>query len=635
MLFVAVLVAATAAFVPSASATTSTVKVAIAGSTGVWQEVALSTYNYNPNTGVGDCPGANFVVAPPCHHYTDNTKFLLNDTRPSLNSLGGTTVSDKADLWIVWDSPTGTVKRNVWFYIKPDTIIANKCYFAKPQCNVTSPASYVWTTVGNKISSTLWGTDEVPPSDVQSLFTAATGPVINTLSTELRPEDALFEQCRVNSVLGNGANGGFGDGLDGLGYSPGPAGGAGNPSGQCPAYDPTHSNLGKLVGQQIHSGITGSTAASNVLAFNISGKDPFTNSTVAAGTAYYVGAVPIVFVVSKSSTINSGLSGALDATSAQLQTIFSGAECDAEVLGLPQAPINAYLREPLSGTMTTTEEEVFRRPTKTVPPQAVLGVSQETGVGANFTLNNPCGHVGGNTPGNRIRGIGTGEVLNGNAGVGGVQFSGGANNDGIAYTFNSFGNMSAFAGSANYGYLTLDGEDGIGINTLNQELPVCTVPCPEAGFSGWGAGNSYPALRHGNYSAWTLVHMISASAATAVQDLINGSLIYAVNDVPDYIPYKAVAGTADVGMQIWLTHYQQRDGADNKIGTTVSNGTFSTDGNHNPLSGDKGGQAGGCTILTTAGSGITSTTMLEYIQANVTESGGSQVVTCSLDRDTK
>lgn len=632
--------AAMAAMVPSAAATiTSKAQIVIAGSTGVWQAVALSTDNYNPVTQQGDCPGASFKVNPPCYHYTDNSKFYLNDTRPTLNGLGGSVNQDKADLWIVWDSPTSGT-RNVWLYIKPDTVIANRCYFANPRCNVTAPPGYVWSPAGGKISSTLWGADVVPPADVQALFTGTTGPVINTLSSELRPEDALFEQCRVNSALGAGTAGGN-DNLDGLGYSPGPAGGAANASGVCPAFG---ASLGQLVGQQILSGIQGSTAAANVLAFNITGDDPFTGLKVTGGTTYYVGAFPIVFVFSRTATINSGLSGALDATDAQLQTIFGGEECDAEVLGLPEAPINAYLREPLSGTMTTTEMSVFRRPTDTVN-LTTLGVSQETGVNAgpgNFSLNAPCGAQGSNTPGNRIRGIGTGEVLNGNASIGGVQFSGAANtlgsaeysNDGIGYSFNSFGNMSKFSSPtpANYGYLTLDGEDGIGANpgtTPPQELPLCTVPCPETSFPGWGAGNSYPALRSGKYSAWTLVHMITLESAS-IKDLIAGAQIYAVNSVPDFIPYTAVAGTADQGMQIWLTHYQQNQGNGTQIGSKPSNGTFNSNGN--PVGSDKGGMAGGCTIST---SGITTSTDVDYIQANVTESNGPETVTCANDRSSK
>ncbi len=624
--FAALLLAATAAFVPSASATTSKAQIVIAGSTGVWQAMGLSTFNYDATTGQGLCPGASFTVHPPCFHYTDSKKFNLNDTRPTLNGLGGTVNQDAADLWIVWDSPTGTQVRNVWLYHKPDTIIANRCYFAVPRCNITAPSSG-FPAPGQLISATLWGADTTPPADVQSLFTGTTGPVVNTLSSELRPEDALFEQCRVNSKLGDGTKGGN-DGLDGLGYSPGPAGGTPNPSGVCPKFGAT---LGQLVGQQILSGldIGTDTSAANVLAFNISGHDPFTNSTIpTTSTAYYVGAFPIVFVFSRSATINTGLSGALDATDAELQAIFAGDNCDANELGLPSAPINAYLREPLSGTMTTTEMEVFRRPLDTLN-HTVLGESQEKGVGA-ATLAAPC-----TAGGNRYRGIGTGEVLNGYKDSGGTIHggvlgsgvaNGGAtsNNDGIAYTFYSFGNVSNFAGKAGFGYLTLDGEDGIGAETTSpaQELPACTLPCPETSFSGWGAGNSYPALRSGHYTAWTLVHMITTQS-TSVQDLIKKALIYAVNDVPDFIPYKAVAGTADAGMKIWLTHYQQRDANYGLIGAAPNNGSFSAG---NPVSGDKGGMAGGCTVATT---GLGATGKIDYIQTNVTESGA----TCVKDRN--
>jgi len=564
----------------------------------MWQTLALAAYNQ------GQCPVPKAGLA--CFHYTDSTKFNLNDTRPTLKGLQGTTAVDTGDIWIVWDNTAGP---NVWVYIKVDSIVGDRCFFASPRCNITAPTRYNWATAGNKISAVLWGNDAfaVPPA-VQTLF-AGRGLPVNTAATDIRPEDALFEQCRVNSRLGNGvAGGGFGDGLDGLGYNPN------NHPGVCPLFGAT---LKQLVGTPVSSGIAGSTATANVLAFNILGHDPFTDNPIVAGTSIDVGADPIVFVFSRSSSINTGLSGASNATDAQLQAVFSGDNCDASEFGLASAPIDVYLREPLSGTMTTTEMSVFRRPTKTVLPQAVLGESQEKGVGAAVLKKTACAKGGGT----RTRGIGTGEVVNGNDGVGGVLNSGGANNDGIAYSFFSFGNFSSIADNPNYGYLTLDGVDPIGAGTVNQELPACSPPCTEA--SVWGsAGSSFPQLRAGKYTAWSLLRLVTVASVANITALVNRSQAYVAGVTPDYIPALAVSGTnSDPGLQIFHSHFHQRDGNDALLGLAPSNGLF----NHgNPTGRDSGGDAGGCTIAT---AGITPTTDNNFIQT------GPGVSLCTKDRD--
>jgi hypothetical protein len=577
--FAALVVGAMAALASSASAVTSVPVIVASGSSAMWQTIGLAAYNG------GSCTTASVAVHPPCFHYTDNTKFNLNDKRPV--SLGGTAAVDTGDIWIVWDSPTGTQKRNVWAYVKVDSVVGNRCFFANPACNITSPSGYVWGTTGSKISSTLWGADTVPPADVQSLFTSAKGLGVNTAATDIRPEDAAFAQCRTNSALGNGVPG-FGDGLDGLGYN------ANNSAGTCPAFGAT---LSQLVGSPILSGTSTSTA--NVLAFSISGHDPFTNSAVTAGQTVDVGADALLFVFSRSTTVNTGLKGATNATSSALQAVFSGDNCDATEFGLPTATINVYLREPLSGTMNATEASVFRRPVETIPTQKVLGESQEKGVGAAKLSNTPC-----SAGGARTRGIGTGEV------IADVLASGGTNLDGITYAFFSFGNVKSLSASANYGYLTLDGQDPIGLRSTTQQLPSCTVPCSEASL--WGtSGTSFPALRAGNYSAWSLLRMVTNTAhKTSLTDLVNGSHKYVVDDTPDYIPALATTGTSgtDPGLLIFHSHYQQRDGNDGKIGTAPSNGTFS---GGNPTGGDKGGDMGGCTIST---SGITATTKGNFIQ---------------------
>ena len=309
-------------------------------------------------------------------------------------------------------------------------------------------ADSVFTTAGaGQLSTTLWGSDTPLPTNVQNLFNISGGHTtfVTAAATDIRPEDAWFATCRVNSLLGASAQGGgASDGTDGLGYN------ANNASGVCPTFS-AGTAQSKGVGTGIHSGYTGGGAASgdaNVLAFNMTGKDPLTNGTLPAYTVTAVGASPIIFVFERD---KGQLTNLVNASEQQLQQVFSGTNCNADAFGLPSAAISAYLREPLSGTMNTTEATVFRYPT--IYPSPVRGLSQELGVGASNPLSlKPCAGGGGT----RSRAIGTGEevksVLNsGTAGSGG--------RDGIGYTFFSYGNVSSIAENPNYGYIMLNGVD--------------------------------------------------------------------------------------------------------------------------------------------------------------------------------
>ena len=220
------------------------------------------------------------------------------------------------------------------------------------------------------------------------------------------------------------------DGLKGLGYGI-------NNSGACPAFGAA---LANLEGSDLLSAYPGSTSTAHNFAFNITGKDPFTGTVVPVPSTVAVGAAPIIFITQRTGA----LSTVTDATEAQLQAVFGEDNCNASAFGAASSNIQVYLREPLSGTMNTTEYTVFRYP-------AFNGISQEKGVAATNPLAKAC-----TAGGKRYRSIGTGEevkfVLNSTANFG---------TDGIGYTFFSYGNVSSIANSASYGYLTLNGVDGI------------------------------------------------------------------------------------------------------------------------------------------------------------------------------
>jgi len=627
----AVLVAAAiAGVVPQAHATTANPVVIIAGSSAMWQTMALGAYN----SGGSIITGGGIT----CHWTSGSNAVNLLDTRsvPTANVDPGT-------VWVVWDNNAsastclgdGTNSTtNVWAYIKVDSVVGLRCWFAAPKCQINGSSSNINVAGSNqiKLNGTIWGgstADFIMPSYVQSLFTGST--LISVAASDIRPEDGAFAACRVNSSLGASAGSGGAppsDSTDGLGYN------SNNAAGVCPVFNASTAQA-KGIGSPILSAVSiinggTSTSQANVLAFNISGHDPITNSNVSASTVTNVGATPIIFVISRQHALTS----LTTATENQLQQVFSGTTCDASALGLPLGSINAILREPLSGTMNTTESNVFRRPT--VYPSNVLGLSQETNVNpgsGDNPLNKACG-----SGGTRFRAIGTGEEVKS---VLKSPTTAAYNNlDAIGYTFFSYGNISSIIGNT-YGYIQLNGVDpvwqsygagnsidaGQSTNAGNvpnaADLPVgCagglgSLPCAENVI--WGNGFSFPNVRNGTYRAWSLLRLVATgTASTNAKNLVTASNKFVVTAVPDYIPAGAVTtgGVADLGLKLLRSHYQQKDGSSPPV--NIGKAPVNSGGT------EAGGDMGGMIIPTTIG--VTTMGKTQIVQSSDSNGGLGPVV---------
>jgi hypothetical protein len=569
-MFAVLLLTAIAFIVPQAQAAV-TVEVTIAGSSAMWQTMALGAYNL-AGSGAG--------------HWTSASNAInLSDTRVSPTNV------DPGTIWIVWNS-TAT---KVWSYIKVDSVVGDRCYFAQPPCSVNATTTNLSGSGAQQISSVFWGADQALPAAVSSVFSFGTPTTV--AATDIRPEDANFAACRVNSSLGAGSNGGANsDGTDGLGYNPN------NASGVCPG---TGLGTSSYVGSPIKSGYPASTSQANVLAFNIKGKDPISGTNIPTFSVIEVGAAPIVFITERD---KGQLGGLTNASVQELQQVFSGTNCDASAFGgLAPGGIGVYLREPLSGTMNTTEATVFRHPT--VYPAPVLGISQEANVGTNNPLAGQSGTCL-NGGGARYRAIGTGEAVKSVANSG-ANFG----IDGISYTFFSYGNVSSIANKPAYGYITLNNIDPIfrsygpqlstgkgydpgqpataGVLPAAANLPAscgAAFPCPESSI--WADGLSFPNLRNGSYPSWSVLRLVSnGTGLTNAKALVKSSQQFVVTSVPDYVPVtKTVAGSiTDPGLLLVRSHYQQYDGAGNLMGAAATNcGTA-----------EAGGDAGG-SVLTFA-----------------------------------
>src|SRR5579863_43230 len=572
LILAALALAAVSLGVQSASAQ-DTVHFLAAGSSAMWQGMALAAANdlapTTPTvTGGGSihhwtyksaCPGSTCIT-------------VLHD--PRTNPDTGAIPNEPSNLWIVWTCPAagcnGTTQKavDIWAYHQVDSTVGVRSFMSRPNgcgspCNTSAVESLVTNDVEgpntayagvNAVSPSLYATgsgvgswgagdtscgtattcdDEFVPADVWAAISGANGVAINTGMTDIRPEDAKAATKRANGPATNNVS---------LGY-----GTVGS----------------QLIGTPIESSYTATNA--NPIEFGLPGlPDPFHSVTVPSTiTVIPVGEEPIIFIVNRSNP--NGLGAADTATGGPyaftdvedgqgpiagtagnpnpLSALFSGYDCAGEnaafyddaaspnaslaAAGVANFPTTNIQREALSGTMNTTEWSVFRTKAalaglqiNTLYPHiagAANGPSQEYNITASTQnpLNTGCEAVNGVT-GHRRRAVGTGELVKT-----GVK----ATPDSIGYTFFSFGNVSTIGKAASYGYLTLDEVDPIFASYTgaepgqpgNGELPTCTPPnCNTSSIWNNPAG-SFPNLRNGTYRAWSLLRAICDTAVNTCE----------------------------------------------------------------------------------------------------------------------
>ncbi|MBV9296358.1 MAG: hypothetical protein JO145_12370 [Acidobacteriaceae bacterium] len=516
-LTLSILTVASVLFAPSAKAA-PTVEVLGAGSSAMWQTAAIAAWKDLAGSGA-----QHYTIKGTTGCTTLKNCAQLFDSRSSSIAVQG------GNLWVVWNS----AQTEVWAYLSVDSVVGNRSYFAQPRVQLQIDPATEKTAGENLISTALWGSDAA--SIPSAIYTALNNARVTAAFTDIRPEDAKFAQSRAVSVL-NTSN------YSGLGYGTGP---------------------NTLIGTLVESAF--STANAEPVDFNISGDDPFnTSDPIPTWTTISVGAAPIVFLINRTDASGLGrTSGAFkNITDAEAQKIFSGTECDTNALGGTgtDVAINPIQREPISGTMNTTEFCVFR-------DSADPNNSQEANVGQPTigTSSNPLkkGCLAGG--GTRYRAIGTGEEIN--TGILNTK-------DAIGYAFFSYGNVSKIAGTSSYGYLQLDSEDPIFSSYTNGDLPTCTAPCPAK------PGTSFPNLRSGKYRAWSVLRVATDASGmnfTTASTLVSAIQANINSTVPDFVPFKAVG--SDPGLKYYRSHYTQSGFAPN-----------------NGLSGQKesGGDMGGC-----------------------------------------
>jgi hypothetical protein len=391
---------------------------------------------------------------------------------------------------------------------------------------------------------------------------------VNVGMTDIRPEDALFATDRSNSVLVTKT-------YLGLGYT-----------GSSP-------NIGGTI-----STSQGTNTFAQPVNFGLPGQpDPIlTSLTVPAAVTIPIGAAPTVFFLNNNKAsyypidLKTGVEpfekdskgyplaklydGTTDcvfgggSSNAAFDLFWNGSVTTSTPPGTA-TDVTLVLREPLSGTMNTTEFNLFR--TDGDPDD-----SQEVGINPANANNNPLNLPCANSTGLRERAIGTGEVVN--------AITGNANT--MGYIFTGYANVAKM-GKAGFNYFTEDKIDPFGVSPTAGDLSVCaggTSPnndgaacaddtnCVATGVGGaagvctaqtdnlaqvppncagpcyWSATpglQSFPNLRNGTYKSWSIYRWVVANDIENEIDIYGPAhLAYTANNlvdttVADYVPFAA------------------------------------------------------------------------------------------------
>jgi hypothetical protein len=374
----------------------------------------------------------------------------------------GSAITQNGNVWVVWDTAAAG-SRKVYVGISVDSIVGDRSFFNSDTASINQAAG---TAGANLVPGQ---TDTALPTDVHD---AVQGVTVNVGLTDITPEDAKVQSDHVIS----------------LGYS-----------ATTPILD---SNGGSV----------------KPIDFLLSNRAYQTNP---------VGAAPIIFFVNKTVTTSGhlgattvknvdrfALAGLLDGT------LHSVGDIDTS-LAKPTIsgthPVQTgnqvvtFIREPLSGTYTTTEY--------TIVNSLEVGSTQEKNVSTNplnettpaysFSTPNP---TGGYTVGGRVRAIGTG----------GLVAAVGATKDSLGYSFWSVGNFANVGTTTKY--LTVDGSDPFyqtGSTVASGTYPTTTT---------------LPNVVDGAYPAWSLLRAVTDQSPTSdVNTVITNTT--GVSGGSDYVNY--------------------------------------------------------------------------------------------------
>jgi hypothetical protein len=507
------------------------------GSSGVFTTVGIAAVSPDPITGAAAACGTHFWTAG-------------SSIASGIDARNGSIPAEGGNIWVAWDNDTTPTV--VCSYLSVDSVVGQRLFLgqtASGNATLSLTAAAQTTAGANKVSfvKDFCGAGPGCAGLPSAVYTAINGKHFNVAFTDIRPEDGQYAYARA-SCTRSGVT-------DASCFGYGPAGG---------------------IGTAIASSYSQTSA--QVVAYSISGTDPFTGLTIPAIKTISIGGAPVVVFYNTSDATAGGLGNLLptNINKTTLANIFSGnLGINDELVGLSSGTpkiLHVVVREPVSGTYNTFEfqgvhtrdghggdytQEYGFGPTPSgcfVPPSPATFVPPTTACA------NPANAVGaqGSTYGGfRTRAIGTGEMVN--------AVSSSNNPNSIGYAF--FG-LGTFGGKPNLKYLALDGVDPIypSYSTTNGAFPTCTgffntTPA----FSCTSALPSFDNVKTGSYRIWSTIRAViyqsytNPSSGPSVPALIQAAQDQAHSTIPDIVPSvycanAACSSTVD-GFPAFRSHY--------------------------------------------------------------------------------
>jgi hypothetical protein len=522
-------------------------QIVAVGSSGVFTTIGIAMTQSDPITGASMC-GSNVWTAGA-------------SIAQGIDARNGSIPAEGGNIVVVWDNSSSP--NTVCAYLSVDSVVGQRLFLGQASTgnatlNLTSAAT---TTAGaGKIS---YLKDTATTGLPTAVYNLLNGAHFNIAFTDIRPEDGQ------------------------LAYGRAACNRAGPTDDSCFGYGP----LGGI-GTAIQSSYSQTSA--QVVAYSISGTDPFTGLTIPAFNTVSLGADPVIVFYNTSDSATGGLGNLLptNITSEEASLVWSG------LVGLTDQLVGATTgtakvlhvvqREPVSGTYNTFEWQMIHSrddhggdysqeygfgPTPAgcfTPPSTPTYVPPTT---ACANPANAAGTEGSTFGGFRTRAIGTGEMVS--------AVSSSNNPDSIGYAFWGLG---TFGGKPNVKYLAVNGADPLYPNyaTSNGLFPACSgFFNASPAFSCTGTLPTFDNVKNGGYRVWSTIRGVVYQSYTApstgpsVYQLIQAAQDQAHTNIPDFVPSVYCANSAcsstAVGMPTIRSHYAVS-------GKQANNGTTSTSG---------------------------------------------------------
>lgn len=554
-------------FATASHAQLTTPQIVAVGSSGIFPSMGIASVAADPIT----------HAAAPC-----GTKFWSAKSSQKIaggiDARNGSIPEEYGNIWVAWDSDTSPTV--VCTFLSVDSVVGLRLFYgqsASGNATISLASSATSTAGANAVS---FVQDTATAGLPSAIYSIVNGAHFNVVFTDIRPEDGQFAYGRAACTRSGVTD------VSCFGY--GPAGG---------------------IGTAILSSYSQTSA--QVVAFSISGTDPFTGLAIPASYTVPVGGEPVVIFYNTSDTATGGLGNLLptNITDTTASLVWSGlVGLTDELVGSSTGSgkvLHVVEREPVSGTYNTFEWQVIHTrdhhggdysqeygfgptPANCFTPPASPTYAPPTVACANPA--NAAGTQGSTYGGFRTRAIGTGELVS--------AVSSSNDPDSIGYAFWSLG---SFGGKPNLKYMTLDGADPLYAN-YSGSFPACTGYINAGTFSCSGTLPTFVNIKNGSYRSFNVLRAAYYQSYTvpttgpSIPGLILAAQDQAETNIPDIVPSTYCANSScssqTDGLPVFRSHYPINGVSANNGTGSASTGFCASDQTH-PNCIEEGGDMAG------------------------------------------